>query len=96
MAPFLIGKDPSFIEHRYQCLYRSLHFMGSVVQGVLSAIDIALWDINGKRPNVPIYDLMGGMTRHRIRCYMHVTGETQDDLVADAGLHRPTFLVIPA
>ena len=84
MTPYLLGQDPARIEHHYQWLYRSSHFMGSVVQGALSAIDIALWDIKGKRLDVPIYDLMGGMTRERVRCYMHVKGDTLDDLVADA------------
>lgn len=84
MTPYLLGKDPSRIEHHYQWLYRSSHFTGAVVQGALSAIDIALWDIKGKRLDVPIYELMGGMTRERVRCYMHVNGETLDDLVADA------------
>ncbi|MEM7133538.1 MAG: mandelate racemase/muconate lactonizing enzyme family protein [Chloroflexota bacterium] len=84
MTPYLLGKDPARIEHHYQWLYRSSHFMGSVVQGALSAIDIALWDIKGKRLGVPIYDLMGGMTRERVRCYMHVAGETVDELVSDA------------
>jgi len=84
MAPFLIGKDPARIEHHYQWLYRSSHFMGSVVQGALSAIDIALWDIKGKRLDVPIYDLMGGQTRDKVRCYMHVVGDTLEQLVTDA------------
>ena len=52
MAPALVGQDPARIEHHYQWLYRSSHFMGSVVQGALSAIDIALWDIKGKRLDV--------------------------------------------
>ena len=52
--PYLLGKDPALIEHHYQFLYRSSHFMGSVVQGALSAVDIALWDIKGKRLGVPI------------------------------------------
>ncbi|MCB1744518.1 MAG: galactonate dehydratase [Gammaproteobacteria bacterium] len=84
MADYLIGKDPSRIEHHYQWLYRSSHFMGSVVQGALSAVDIALWDIKGKRLDVPIYDLAGGKTRDRVRCYMHIDGASKDDLVADA------------
>ncbi len=84
MAAYLEGQDPNKIEHHYQWLYRSSHFMGSVVQGALSAIDIALWDIKGKRLDVPIYDLMGGKTRDRVRCYMHVGGATKDELVADA------------
>jgi len=82
--PYLIGKDPSQIEHHYQFLYRSSHFMGSVIQGALSAVDIALWDIKGKRLGVPIYELMGGKTRDRVRCYMHVGGNSVDDLAASA------------
>ncbi len=84
MAPYLLGKDPHRIEHHYQFLYRSSHFMGAVVQGALSAIDIALWDIKGKRLGVPIYDLLGGKTRHKVRCYIHVRGNTLDTLVQDA------------
>ena len=84
MTPYLLGKDPSRIEHHYQWLYRSSHFIGSVVQGALSAIDIALWDIKGKRLGVPIYELMGGKTRDRVRCYMHVHGDTVEALAKDA------------
>ena len=84
MARYLVGQDPDRIEHHYQWLYRSSHFMGSVVQGALSAIDIALWDIKGKRLGVPIHDLLGGRTRDRVRCYMHVAGGTIDGLAADA------------
>lgn len=82
--PYLLGQDPSKIEHHYQFLYRSSHFMGSVVQGALSAIDIALWDIKGKRLGVPIYDLMGGKTRDRVRCYIHVNGKDAESLAQDA------------
>jgi galactonate dehydratase len=58
--------------------------MGAVVQGALSAIDLALWDIKGKRLGVPIYDLMGGKTRNSVRCYIHIRGNTCDTLVQDA------------
>ena len=84
ITPYLIGKDPSAIEHHYQYLYRNSHFMGSIINGALSAIDIALWDIKGKRLEVPIYDLMGGKTRNKVRCYIHVEGETIDDLISDS------------
>ena len=84
MSDYLVGKDPNLIEHHYQWLYRSSHFMGSVVQGALSAIDIALWDMKGKRLGVPIHDLMGGKTRDRVRCYMHVGGDTGEELAEDA------------
>ena len=84
MSKYLIGKDPDLIEHHYQYLYRSSHFMGSVVQGALSAIDIALWDLKGKRFQTPIYNLMGGKTRDQVRCYMHVGGNTGEELAEDA------------
>lgn len=84
MSPFLIGKDPHRAEHHAQFLQRSSHFMGSVVSGAISAIDIALWDIKGKRLDVPVYELMGGKTRDRVRCYMHVRGDDVDTLVKDA------------
>jgi galactonate dehydratase len=84
LTPYLLGKDPHRIEHHYQFLYRSSHFMGAVVQGALSAIDLALWDIKGKRLGVPIYDLMGGKTRNSVRCYIHIRGNTCDTLVQDA------------
>ena len=55
-----------------------------MVQGALSAIDIALWDLKGKRLDTPIYDLMGGKTRDKVRCYMHVNGVTGEELASDA------------
>ena len=82
--PYLLGKDPSLIEHHYQFLYRNSHFMGSVINGALSAIDIALWDIKGKRLDVPIFELMGGKTREKVRCYIHVNGDTPEALAAEA------------
>ena len=51
----------------------------------LSGIDIALWDIAGKVAGVPVYKLLGGKTRDRVRCYMHAKGNTLDELVADLG-----------
>jgi galactonate dehydratase len=82
--PYLLGEDPARIEHHFQFLYRNSHFMGSVISGALSAIDIALWDIKGKRLGVPIYELMGGKTRDKVRCYTHVNGDTPEALANDA------------
>ena len=84
MKPYLVGRDPATIEHHAQALQRQSHFMGALVGGAISAIDIALWDIKAKRYGVPVYDLMGGKTRDRVRCYMHALGSTLDELVADA------------
>ncbi len=82
--PYLVGEDPARIEHHFQFLYRNSHFMGSVISGALSAIDVALWDIKGKRLGVPIYELMGGKTRDKVRCYIHVNGNTPEALAKDA------------
>ena len=62
MGEYLIGKDPYLIEHHYQFLYRSSHFMGSVIQGALSAIDIASASgtINGAQSVIP--ETTGGFT----------------------------------
>ena len=53
--PYLLGKDPSLIEHHYQFLYRNSHFMGSIIIGALSAFDIGLWGLMGKRRDVRLY-----------------------------------------
>lgn len=84
MSSYLVGKDPALIEHHAQYLLRNLHFGGAVIAGAISALDIALWDIKGKRLQVPIYDLMGGKTRDRVRCYIHVHGDSVDDLARAA------------
>lgn len=80
-ASYLVGKDPTTIEHHWQYLYRWTHFGGSVVMAALSAIDIALWDIKGKHLGVPVHELLGGKVRDRARVYYHVFGKTTDELV---------------
>ena len=79
-----IGEDPLRIEHHFQYFYRFSHFRGAAICAALSAIDIALWDIAGKHLGVPVYQLLGGAVRDRVRLYMHVGGATAHDLAADA------------
>ncbi len=67
--PYLIGKDPFRIEDFNQNFYRSVYFRGSVIMSAISAIDIALWDIKGKKLGVPVYELLGGRVRDKIRVY---------------------------
>ncbi len=85
---YLIGQDPLRIEHHWQYLYRYSHFRGAAIMGALSAIDIALWDIAGKRLGVPVYQLLGGRTRDRARVYYHVFGESTDELVRGCAAAR--------
>ncbi|MCB0080017.1 MAG: galactonate dehydratase, partial [Caldilineaceae bacterium] len=72
LADYLIGKDPLRIEHHWQQIYRSAFFRGgNVLMSALSGIDQALWDIAGKHYGVPVYQLLGGAVRDRIRVYAH-------------------------
>jgi galactonate dehydratase len=72
LADYLIGKDPLRIEHHWQHIYRSAFFRGGpILMTALSGLDQALWDIAGKHYGVPVYELLGGPVRDRIRVYAH-------------------------
>ena len=77
-TPYLIGKDPFNIEDIGQNLYRAVYFRGSVIMSAISAIDIACWDIKGKALGVPVYQLLGGKTRNKVRCYASVMKHSTD------------------
>ena len=68
----LVGKNPLTVEHHWQAMYRSTYFRGAVIMSAISAIDIALWDLKGKALNVPVYELLGGKCRDRVRSYAPV------------------------
>ena len=71
-TPYLIGRDPFRAADIAENLYRAVYFRGSVIMSAISAIDIALWDIKGKALGVPVYQLLGGKTRERVRAYASV------------------------
>jgi galactonate dehydratase len=72
IEPYLIGKDPRRVVHHWQAIYRHAFYRGGpILTSALSGIDQALWDIKGKALGVPIYELMGGPTRNRVRVYAH-------------------------
>lgn len=72
IADYLIGKDPLRIEHHWQHIYRHAFFRsGAILMSALSGLDQALWDIAGKHYGVPVYQLLGGAVRDRIRVYAH-------------------------
>ena len=81
-SEYLIGKDAGNIEQHWQHLYRMGPFRGSVVGGALSAVDIALWDIKGQRFGVPIWELLGGKCRDRLRLLLLMLGDFTPDEVA--------------
>lgn len=84
MKEYLVGQNPLDIEHHWQYLYRFSHFRGAAVMGAMSAIDIALWDIAGKYYHTPVYRLLGGRCRDRVRVYNHTAGRTEEELVENA------------
>jgi galactonate dehydratase len=69
----VVGDDPARIEETWHKIFRAFTYMGSRGAGTLvtSAIDIALWDIKGKRRGVPIADLLGGAVRDDLAIYTH-------------------------
>lgn len=69
-ARMLIGEDPRRIEHLWQRMYRQTFYRGGpVLCSAISGIEHALWDILGKHLNVPVYQLLGGAVRDRVRVY---------------------------
>src|ERR1700692_4145069 len=72
IEPYLIGKDPRRVAHHWQAIYRHAFYRGGpTLTSALSGIDQALWDIKGKALGVPVYELLGGPTRNRVRVYAH-------------------------
>ena len=82
--PYLVGQDPLRIEHHWQYLYRNAHFRGASVSGALGAIDTALWDVTGQHFEVPVYQLLGGKVRDRVRVQTQIDAPTIDGLLANA------------
>lgn len=82
---FLIGQDPARIEYLWQSMYRNTFYRGGIVLvSAISGIEQALWDIKGKVLNVPVYELMGGMYRDKIRMYGHCWGATTEKIITRA------------
>lgn len=85
IKPYLIGEDPERIEYLWQLAYRVLFYRGGPDTGAaLAGIDMALWDIKGKKYGVPVYQLLGGRARDRVLVYGHIGGMDAKELVENA------------
>lgn len=80
----IIGRNPFEIERIFQELHRSF-FRGGPINGtIVSGIEMALWDIKGKALNVPIYELLGGLARDRLKVYSWIGGDRPEDVLEEA------------
>ncbi|MBP1994427.1 galactonate dehydratase [Paenibacillus eucommiae] len=85
LEPHLIGQDPRRIEHLWQMMYRGTFYRGGpILSSAISGLEQAMWDILGKSLGVPVYQLLGGHVRDRIRMYKHVHGATTQELYESA------------
>jgi galactonate dehydratase len=75
-ADYLVGQDPMRIEQHWQALTKGGFYRGGpVLSSAVAGVDQALWDIAGRALDVPVYQLLGGAVRNRIRAYAHVRAE---------------------
>ena len=85
---YLLGKDPMRIEDHWQTMYRGGFYRGGpVLMSAIAGIDQALWDIKGKHHDMPVYELLGGKARDRMRVYQWVGGDRPEG-VADAAREK--------
>jgi galactonate dehydratase len=85
MSGYLIGQDPGRIEDIWQLLYRGGFYRGGpILMSAISGIDQALWDIKGKALGVPVYDLLGGAVRDKMKIYGWVGGDKPSQVAEGA------------
>lgn len=85
LRPVLIGADPMRIEHLWQTMYCTTFYRGGpILTSCISGIEQALWDIKGKKLGAPVYELLGGRCRDKIRMYSHSGGNTPEEAAASA------------
>jgi mannonate dehydratase len=88
VVPCLIGRDPFHTEDTWQYLYRGAYWRrGPVTMSAIGAVDVALWDIKAKALGTPLYNLLGGRSRHGVMVYSHANGRDIDETVDQVGRH---------
>ncbi|MFE2184597.1 galactonate dehydratase [Streptomyces sp. NPDC059455] len=81
LTEYLIGQDPMRIEDHWQVMTKGGFYRGGpVLSSAVSGLDQALWDIKGKHYGVPVYQLLGGPVRERIRAYAWIGGDEPEEI----------------
>ncbi len=85
LKEYLIGKNPLNIEDHWQVMYRGGFYRGGpILMSAIAGIDQALWDIKGKYYNAPVYELLGGSCRDKLKVYCWIGGDRPDDIQSSA------------
>ncbi len=85
LEPYLIGQDPRRVVHHWQAMYRHAFYRGGpLLTSALSGVEQALWDLTGKAAGMPVYSLLGGPLRDRIRVYRGAGGDTPEKAAESA------------
>ncbi|HZX25689.1 MAG TPA: galactonate dehydratase [Telluria sp.] len=86
LSHYLVGQDPSRINDLWQAMYRGGFYRGGpILMSAIAGIDQALWDIKGKVLGVPVYTLLGGLVRDRMKTYSWVGGDRPAEIIAGIG-----------
>lgn len=80
----LIGRNPFEIERLFQQMHRSFFRGGPINATIVSGFEMALWDIKGKALNVPVYELLGGVARDKIKVYSWIGGDRPSGVLEQA------------
>lgn len=93
LSDYLIGRDPLRIEDHWQVLTKGGFYRGGpVLSSAIAGIDQALWDIAGKARSVPVYELLGGAVRERVRIYGWIGGDRPEEVADQATAQLETGL----
>lgn len=83
LSEYVIGKDPARINDIWQTMYRGGFYRGGpILMSAIAGIDQALWDIKGKVLGAPVYELLGGLVRDKMKMYSWVGGDRPADVIA--------------
>lgn len=83
LSEYVIGKDPSRINDIWQAMYRTGFYRGGpILMSAIAGIDQALWDIKGKVLGAPVYELLGGLVRDKMKMYSWVGGDRPGEVIA--------------